>query len=298
MADETILSGDSNQFAGISDEVVIAGNEQVEQLVQSEKFDYSKMVGAEGALSENWKEGLPESIRNEKCLEPIKTIGSLAQSYVHAQKSFGANKIVIPGEAASPEEMNAFFKALGRPDEEDGYQHDKISIPDGIFLDEEKLKHFKKVAYENGLNQKTFSAILEFDIKRAEEQQKIIAAEKNAEYHSTLGKLRAEFGANFETVVDQCNKAMETFGLTEVLRENGLLNNYTIIKALAGIGEKISESKLKGEGADIRNNDPSLRLAEIQGNLDDPYYKKDHPGHNARVAEVNGLLAALAKLKK
>ena len=128
-------------------------------------------------------------------------------------------------------------------------------------------------------------------------QQQIAASEarQKAEYDETLTKLRSEFGGSFETVVAQCNKAMETFGLTEVLREKGLLNNYTIIKALAGIGERIGESKLKGEGSPSSAGDPEARLAEIRGNLDDPYYKKDHPAHNARVAEVNGLLAAIAK---
>ena len=101
-----------------------------------------------------------------------------------------------------------------------------------------------------------------------------------------------------ETVVAQCNKAMQTFGLTEVLAEKGLLNNYTVIKALAGIGERIGESRLRGGEGIPQAGDPASRLAEIQGNLDDPYYQKDHPAHNARVAEVNSLLAALARAKK
>ena len=300
MAEETILNGGEPQPQGVTGEqVVTGGGDQAEQQQQRQTaFDYGKMVGAEGALAENWREGLPEAIRNEKCLDSFKTIGALAQSYVHAQHSIGSNKVTIPGENATPEEWNAFYKACGRPDAEDGYTHDKVELPKGIVLDDAQVAQFRKFAFEHGMNQKTFEAALAYDVQRLHAQRQAAVAAHNAEYTETLGKLRTEFGGSMETVVAQCNKAMETFGLTEVLREKGLLNNYTIIKALAGIGEKIGESKLKGDGAKLSAGDPKSRLAEIQGNPDDPYYKKDHPAHNARVAEVNGLLAAMAKAGK
>lgn len=294
--EQTILGGEGTA-TGITNEQTVSGGEPEEKPTQGEAFDFAKMVGSEGALAENWREGLPESIRGEKCLDSIKTIGTLAQSYVHAQHAIGSNKVAIPGENATPEEWNAFYKACGRPDTEDAYKHDGVKLPEGIVLDEEQVKEFRKFAFEHGMSQKAFEAALAFDAGRVEKMQKQAAAAHEAEYNETLTKLRSEFGGRMETVVAQCNKAMETFGLTEVLREKGLLNNYTIIKALAGIGERIGESKLRGGEAQVSAGDPASRLAEIQGNQEDPYYRKDHPAHNARVAEVNGLLAAMAKRK-
>ena len=265
---------------------------------ESGGFDYSAMIGDGGALAENWREGLPEAIRGEKCLDSIKTIGTLAQSYVHAQHSIGGNKVVIPGENATPEEWNAFYKACGRPDAEEGYKHDTVKLPEGISLDETQLAAFRKFAFENGMSQKLYQAALAFDVQRLQQQLTAAAAAHDAEYNETLGKLQTEFGGNFNTVIAQCNKAMETFGLTDVLREKGLLSNYTIIKALAGIGKRIGESKLKGNEAQPVSGDPKSRLDEIKGNQDDPFYKKDHPLHQARVTEVNQLLSMLAKVEK
>ena len=253
------------------------------------------MLEEHGGFAENWRDGLPESIRNEKCLDSIKTVGALAQSYVHAQKSIGANKVAIPGENATPEELDEFYKALGRPDKAEDYASDKIELPEGVTLDPDEVKKFRDFAFKNGISQKVFEAALKFDIERVQSQIAAENARANAEYEETLGKLQSEFGDRAETVVAQCNKAMATFGLTDVLRDHGLLNNYTVIKALAGIGERISESRLKGDGAAAATNDPRSRLDEIKGNPDDPFYKKDHPAHNARVAEVNNLLAAIAK---
>ncbi len=265
------------------------------QPAQPGGYDYAGMVGGGGALAENWREGLPESIRGEKCLDSIKTIGTLAQSYVHAQKAIGANKVAIPGENASPEEIDAFQRALGRPEQAADYKADNVKLPEGIELDPVQLEEFRKFAFANGIPQKLFEAGLAYDVQRLEKQIEQRQAARDAEYHETLGKLRSEFGGGFETVVAQCNRAMEVFGLTDVLREHGLLNNYTIIKALAGIGERIGESKLRGEGGQAVSGNPQSRLSEIQGNPDDPFYKKDHPLHQARVTEVNQLLAMLAR---
>jgi hypothetical protein len=107
-----------------------------------------------------------------------------------------------------------------------------------------------------------------------------------------------EYGGNVNDVVAKCDQAMKTFGLTEVMEEKGLLNNYTIIKALATIGEKMTESTLKGDGGRPSGTDPQSRLSEITGNPDDPYFRKEHPAHNARVDEVNRLLSAISNAKK
>ena len=252
------------------------------------EYDYSKMIVGHGGFADNWRDGLPESIRNEKCLDSIKTVGALAQSYVHAQKSIGANKIAIPGENATPEELDEFYKALGRPDKAEDYESSKIELPEGVTLDDDEVKKFRTFAFEHGISQKVFEAALKFDVERVQAQIAAETARANAEYEETLGKLQSEFGERADTVVAQCNKAMTTFGLTEVLREHGLLNNYAVIKALAGIGERISESRLHGEaGTPV---DPQTRINEIMGDPKDPYYDRDHPNHAARVAEVRQLL--------
>ena len=297
MAEGNILGGGAEPAPVNQEQTVIPEQQQQQEQMQPAAFDYAKMLTAEGGLADNWKEALPENIRNEKCLDNIKTFGTLVQSYVHSQKAMGAKRLAVPGETSTPEEWNDFYKALGRPDAEGDYKHDSVELPEGITLDDEAVAEFRKFAFEHGMNQKTFEAALAFDAKRSHAAfQKALEAH-NAEYSETLGKLKQEYGSNFDTVVAQCNKAMETFGLTEVMREKGLLNNYTVIKALANIGEKMSESKLKGDSGTPSGMDPASRLSEIRNNPDDPYYKKEHPAHKARVEEVNGLLAALAKSK-
>jgi len=302
MAEEnTILGGEGaeNVETGVTGEQTVTGGAPAEGApAQSGAFDYGKMIGSNGELSENWREGLPENIRGEKCLDSIKTIGTLAQSYVHAQKSIGANRVAIPGENATQEEREAFYKACGRPETEEKYETGKVSLPEGIELDENEVKAFRKFAYANGFSQGLFEKALSYDIERVKRMQTAREEARQAEYNETLTKLQSEYGDKFEQVVAQCNKAMQTFGLADVLREKGLLSNYTIIKALAGIGERIGESRLKGGEGAATVSDPQSRLNAITQNPDDPYFKREHPAHHARVQEVNNLLQALAKTKK
>lgn len=297
MPEENILGGEETQ--PIQQDQTFIPEQQPQQpqptAEQEQSFDFSKMITAEGGFADNWREALPENIRGEKCLDSIKTLGALAQSYVHAQKAMGSKRLAVPGDSSTPEEWNEFYKALGRPDAEADYKHDAVELPEGISLDDEQVAEFRKFAFEHGISQKTFEAALAFDVKRSQDAYQKAVDAHNAEYSTTLAKLKQEYGGNFDAVVAQCNQAMITFGLMDVMREKGLLNNYTVIKALANIGAKMSESKLKGDSGSPVGGDPESRLAEIRNNPDDPYYKKEHPAHKSRVAEVNGLLAAMAK---
>ena len=64
----------------------------------------------------DWKASLSEDLRNDPSLASINDVASLAKGYVHGQKMIGADKIVIPKDDASPDEMNEFYNRLGRPE--------------------------------------------------------------------------------------------------------------------------------------------------------------------------------------
>ncbi len=298
---ETILGNEAPE-GGVIENNVVAGSPTPEQKPaqqQAAPFDFGKMIGAEGALAENWKEGLPESIRSEKCLDSIKTIGALAQSYVHAQHAIGAGKVAVPGENATPEEWAAFWKAGGRPDKAEDYKTDGVELPEGVTLDDNALKEFRDLAHAAGISQKGFEAALAFDIKLAQEQAQAAEQQAQREYEETNAALRNKYGEDkAKEVVAQCNATIRQFGLMEVLSEHNLLSNLTLIEALANIGSKMSETRIKGAEQTSAVSDPETRLAELRANLDGPLYKSDHPGHQAAVEEVRRLSAILAAAQK
>lgn len=294
MSDETKTIAGNEPEVTVDNEVVTPeANPSIDNTPT--ELDYSKLLTSAGGFADNWREFLPEDIRQEKCLDNVKHIGTLAKNYVNAQKMVGANKIAIPGENATQAELDEFYNKLGRPEKAESYSTDGIILPQGIQLDSDTIKEFKEFAHQNGLSQKVFAAAVAFDAARAASAAAKAQQAADAEHDATLARLQGD--GNFPLTVAQCDKALDEFGLTEEFRRLGLLNNYTIITAMAKIGARISESRLV-TGGEARATDVASQLEEIISNFDDPYYHRDHPRHDAQVQRVKELLALQSKQSK
>src|SRR5210317_1139444 len=96
----------------------------------------------------NWRESLPEDLRENKTLADVKDVGSLAQQFIDSQQMIGQS-IRIPGPDAGEEAwknfhskltdkvptliptpdpdneevMSALYNRMGRPEDPEGYRH-------------------------------------------------------------------------------------------------------------------------------------------------------------------------------
>lgn len=262
----------------------------------SDNFDWSGMVAENGGFSDNWKDNLPADLKQEKCFDNIHTLPSLLKSYAAAQKMVGANKVSIPSENSPQEEWDAFYKAAGRPDSADHYDTKNIQLPQGISLDDATMKGFREFAYNHGMSQKAFEDAVKFDIQRVQAMQQQAFQSANNEYEETVSKLQQEYGDKLPSVISQCDKALNTFGLTEIFRQHGLLNNYEVIKALVKIGSSISESKLKEGDAIISVRNPEAELAALQA--DAAFTDRYHPQHDIAVKKATELLNEIIRNRK
>lgn len=293
-APQTILGGGDNSI--VTNNVVNTDN-QGEHAAQPSggTFDFSKMMDAEGFFSDNWKDSLPEELRNEPCLDNVKNFATLTKSYVNSQKMIGKNKIALPGENATKEEIDAFYTALGRPEKAELYKHDKVELPEGIGLDDAAVAEFRNFAFENGISQSVFEKALAFDVKRTQAAQAAAIAAHNKEYDETLAKLKSQYGDNLPARIAQVDKALTTFGIRDIFIDRGLTNNYQIFEALANIGASISESKLKAGDVPQTFTSPQQQIDEIYSDPNGAIYNVDHPGHDKAVAEVKRLMALMSK---
>ena len=87
----------------------------------------------------NWKDSLPEDLKNEKALESIQDIPGLAKSFIHAQKMVGTDKISIPNKHATDDDWNDVYSKLGRPSKPEDYQ---IQINSNSSVDTDALNGF------------------------------------------------------------------------------------------------------------------------------------------------------------
>lgn len=247
--------------------------------------DFSGVVDKDGFLSDNWRELLPEGVRAEKSLDSIKNLSTLAQSYVHAQKAMGANKVVLPNSDSTPEEIDAFQRAMGRPDQATDYKIEGVEgLPDALQFAESDYNAFKEFAFSRGWSNDEVMAVANFQAKLLGEQYNQAQAKSQTEFQETEAKLKAEFGANYDATIAKCNQAIQTYGISEALSQAGLLNNYSVIKMLAEIGGSLGEGKLITNCGSISTAQD--RYDQLVNDNDSPYWKNDHPLHDRAVKEV------------
>ena len=295
---KTILGGNEDVTqteTTITDMPDNSGGDDNSQNSSQNSFDFSVSIDKDGFFADNWKDGLPEELRNEPSLAGVKNLTTLAKSYVNAQKMVGKNKISIPGENATDDERNAFFTALGRPATANDYKHDKVEIPEGYELDEEQVAAFRETAFNMGLSQEAFEKALAFDLARTRQNTEAALAEYNREYDETMAKLQQQYGDKLPARISQVDKALTTFGIKDLFVEKGLTNNYQIFEALANIGARISESKLKDGEVQQNFKTPQQQIEEIYADPNGAIYNAEHPGHDKAVAEVKRLMGLVNK---
>ena len=69
----------------------------------------------------NWKDALPEEVREDPSMQAIQSVDNLAKSYVNAQKMVGSDKIIVPNKYAEDNEWNDVFTKLGLPEKAEDY---------------------------------------------------------------------------------------------------------------------------------------------------------------------------------
>ena len=237
----------------------------------------------------DWRENLPEDLRNDPSLTTVKDVPGLAKSYIHAQKMIGADKIAIPGKNASEEEWDAVYNKLGKPEEAKTYEEDLGDLP----IPEENVKNFKDTAHKLGLNQIQFKGLTSWykdNLKTQVDNMNVDADTKRAESEAAL---RKEFGKTYDAKLKSSQRVFQTYGDTKFLdvelKDGTKLGNHpTFIKLMSNIADTISEDKIAtGEkGSEFFTPAEAKRkIAELTV-TGSPYWNRKDPGHEDAVKEV------------
>lgn len=229
-------------------------------------------AGAGGGAPQDWRASLPEEMRSEKSLETFKDIPSLAKSYIETKKMMGG-AVAMPKADAKPEDWDAFYTRLGRPESPDKYELKRPESPAGGKWDENLEKEFKIVSHASGLQPRQAQSLLDWFNKTQSEH----VANYTKSMEEGVGKLKTEWGAKFDERVSVASRAVKELGgdeLKTMLEETGLGNNPILIKVFAKIGESMAESTfVTGDTGHVDNSSKDALkikadaiLAEIHAN--------------------------------
>ena len=248
-------------------------------------------MAEDGKFADGWLDRLPGELEPAKqTLAKYRDITSLAKAHHELQQLLGKKSaaINIPGEKASPEEVNAFRKALGVPETVDGYKLKPEQLPEGVQWDDNLTKAYAEIAHRNHIPAKAMQELAAFQVEaervRAEQAQQAIAAE----LEDNRQLLRKEWGGNYETNIGLATRAAKTLGLDP---GSPGLTDPNVVKALANMTKLISEDKMVAGDFSPTASPGKARARDIMTNKTNPLYEKYQQGDPDTVSMVRSMLA-------
>jgi len=267
-------------------------SEQTEAVVQNNEATpqtETVLTETEQPKEVNFKDLIPEHLREEKALNNFNNMEDFVKSYLHAQKLVGADKIPVPNKHATEEDWNEVFKRLGAPNDPDGYKYDFKDQE----MDTEAVQQFNKTAHKLGLLPKQAEGLIKFynemNVNNAASQEEAAAvSQMNVE-----AELKKEFGPQYSKRLDQA-KRLAVNSLGQDFLENTYLkdgsrlgDNLNVIKAFSSLADKLSEDPIiQGDGTSYMTaKDIEKEITELtqEGSA---YWDKNHINHQKSVDEV------------
>ena len=249
--------------------------------------------------TQSFVDTLPEDIRAESSLQNFTDAGQLAKSYIHAQRMVGADKMPVPTNNFTDDDLKETFTKLGVPASPDKYDVN-YNLQEGA--NDQPVKDFISHAHTLGLLPKQLQGVLDYYGNL--EQSSLDNAQKDQELNRVNNEtsLRKEFGLAYDKKLNQANDVFKNFfaeELAEVKLQDGtsIGNHPGFIKALATMSEKFSEDTISASqesaGGLLTPQEAQKEVSKIMGDPKHPYWIKEHPNHDAAVKEVadlNGMI--------
>ena len=241
----------------------------------------------------NWKDSLPEDLKNEKALESIQDIPGLAKSFIHAQKMVGTDKISIPNKHATDDDWNDVYSKLGRPSKPEDYE---IQINSNSSVDTDALNGFKEAAHKYGLLPKQAEGIINFYDDMTQNYMRDLDAKAEQGRMHAEKSLKEEWGPAYDSKVKSVGGVVtkylnDDFAHMTLSDGTKVGDHPDFIRAFANIASDLGEDKLvTSTGPQYmtpKEIDKQLRELQAEGSA---YWKKNHPNHDAAVQEVQDLM--------
>lgn len=173
----------------------------------------------------------------------FKSVGDVVTGYRNLEKFTGvpADKILKMPDENNADEVNAFYKKLGRPDKAEDY---KFEIAEG--QDDAIAKAIAPELFKAGLSQKQAAAI--YKSLEAEKIEQGKAAETAA--IKAEEDLKSEWGANYDNNLKAAQQAAKIAGVTpEQIEALQKATDYkTVMNMFKNLASKFGEDVLRGAG--------------------------------------------------
>ncbi len=249
-----------------------AGPQEVAEAVVAEPVVQEPVAQQEVAqpVSEgNWLSSLDETYQQDPLINKFASANELAKSHISAQRMIGADKVVIPGQSATPDEWRAVYQKLGAPQDPSNYELEQTDV-----FDETSFDAFKNKAYELGLSNQQAKEIAGLYADQVNTGRQVLEQRAEEVRFSGEQELRQQFGDHFDQRLEMARSASQTVMnendlkiFSEVqLADGRLLGDHpAIVRAFTKVAELLGEDNLVGETTEMvmSSQDAKQRYNEV-----------------------------------
>lgn len=212
-----------------------------------------------GALGEGGKDFLPV-VQTKGWKGPADAV----KSYTELEKTLGADRIVLPGKDAKPEDWEAVYGKLGRPAKAEDYGFKAPQdIPEGIY--DPKFASWAQTAFHRaGLSARQAQAVHDEFVKMSVEGHNARVGEIKARGDAGEAELRKEWGGDYDKHVEAGRRAAKALGVeaADLDRIESAIGMPKLLKLFSQIGGRMGEDTAVGAGGGGLR-DPATELADL-----------------------------------
>lgn len=223
-------------------------------------------VVVEGDVSKgisNWNEVFPALVPQEyrtvkdktdpnkmvpnPIFDKYKSPADLMKGIAEMNDMIGKKGVIVPGPQAKPEEMAAFYTAIGRPENPDGYKFTNVEgLHKAVTVTPDALKGWAQVAHSIGLRPDQADALNQWWLKTNDAAVRQLEADSLKAAQDAETALRSAWKEKFDANKAAAHKAMEYFFGKDFIKENpNFVNNPKNINGFFNVGSKIT---MDGDG--------------------------------------------------
>jgi hypothetical protein len=251
------------------------GQANEESLIGGEQPAKESYVNPDGTFVPDWSKKLPEEMgdfRNK--LANYKDTTELAKALHSAHQLIGKKGVIVPGKDSPPEEVAAFRKAMGVPENPADYVKTITpeSMPEGIEWSDKLAGPYVDVAHRWNVPPGAMKELVNIRMKETQLQQEAEKLVIQQTQREGIEKLRTIWRGDFTNKLDLVRNAVKyvrgnnnTYGL----------GDPEVVRIIADLASRMNEDTFVNASASTAGfSSMKARANDIQTNPQNALYKK------------------------